>query len=64
MTAAAVTARPMPQHHDLTPAITAPTEPVYDANIQTGTNGQARIVLGDQVYTLRITRSGKLILTK
>jgi len=25
---------------------------------------QAHIVLGDQVYTLRITRAGKLILTK
>ena len=25
---------------------------------------QARIVLGDQVYTLRKTRAGKLILTK
>jgi hemin uptake protein HemP len=25
---------------------------------------QAQIVLGNQVYTLRITRAGKLILTK
>ena len=27
-------------------------------------SGQARITLGDQVYMLRITRAGKLILTK
>ncbi|PRY93810.1 hemin uptake protein HemP [Hasllibacter halocynthiae] len=26
--------------------------------------GEARIVLGEQVYTLRLTRAGKLILTK
>lgn len=25
---------------------------------------QAQIVLGEQIYTLRITRAGKLILTK
>ena len=38
--------------------------PTYDAQdlIQTGT--QAQIILGDQTYVLRITRAGKLILTK
>lgn len=38
--------------------------PVHDAKVLTGDNGLARIVLNDQVYTLRITRAGKLILTK
>jgi len=38
--------------------------PVLNAKEITGTNGLARIVLNDQVYTLRITRAGKLILTK
>lgn len=38
--------------------------PIYDAKdlIKDGT--QANIVLGNQVYVLRITRAGKLILTK
>ena len=40
------------------------TMPVHDAVSLTGTDGQARIVLDDKVYTLRITRAGKLILTK
>ncbi len=38
--------------------------PVHDAAHLTGNNGLARIVLNDQIYTLRITRAGKLILTK
>lgn len=38
--------------------------PVHDAKVLTGDNGIARIVLNDQIYTLRITRAGKLILTK
>ncbi|MEM6728960.1 MAG: hemin uptake protein HemP [Pseudomonadota bacterium] len=38
--------------------------PVYNAEDLTRTGGLARIVLGDQTYTLRITRAGKLILTK
>lgn len=38
--------------------------PVHDAHSMTGENGLAHIVLNDQVYTLRITRAGKLILTK
>lgn len=38
--------------------------PVHDAKLITGENGLARIVLNDQIYTLRITRAGKLILTK
>lgn len=38
--------------------------PAYDARDLTDGGDQARIVLDDQVYTLRITRAGKLILTK
>lgn len=38
--------------------------PSYDAQDLTGQDGLARIVLNDQIYTLRITRAGKLILTK
>ncbi|MDF0603340.1 hemin uptake protein HemP [Psychromarinibacter sp. C21-152] len=38
--------------------------PVHQAEALTGGGREAKIVLGDQVYTLRITRAGKLILTK
>ena len=38
--------------------------PVYSAEELTRTGGLARIVLNEQIYTLRITRAGKLILTK
>jgi hemin uptake protein HemP len=38
--------------------------PVHDARQLTGPTGQAQIVLDGQVYALRITRAGKLILTK
>ncbi|MGR3492278.1 MAG: hemin uptake protein HemP [Shimia sp.] len=38
--------------------------PLHDARILTGADGVARIMLDGQMYTLRITRSGKLILTK
>jgi hemin uptake protein HemP len=38
--------------------------PTHDARDLTGPAGQARILLDDQAYTLRITRAGKLILTK
>lgn len=42
----------------------APGTPVHDAAELTGPNGLAFIRLGEAVYTLRITRAGKLILTK
>lgn len=43
----------------------APTPgPSHDARALTGPDGQARILLDGQAYTLRITRAGKLILTK
>lgn len=38
--------------------------PLHDANDLTNGGYLANIKLQDQVYTLRITRAGKLILTK
>lgn len=38
--------------------------PQHDANDLTRGGNQALIILNDQVYQLRITRAGKLILTK
>lgn len=38
--------------------------PVHDARALTGDGIGARILLDGQSYTLRITRAGKLILTK
>lgn len=38
--------------------------PTHDATELTAGGNQALIVLNDQVYNLRITRAGKLILTK
>jgi hemin uptake protein HemP len=48
------------------PAKQAPTPngPTYAARDLTEGSNQAQIVLDDQTYTLRITRAGKLILTK
>ncbi len=51
--------RPSPMAVPPEPART----PVYDAREITR-DGVAAIVLDGQVYTLRITRAGKLILTK
>lgn len=42
----------------------APALPTHDAMALTAGGVQAQIVLHGQVYTLRITRAGKLILTK
>lgn len=47
---------PMSQARDDTPS--------FDVHDLVGQDGIARIVLDGKVYTLRITRSGKLILTK
>ncbi len=38
--------------------------PAYDARILTGEGKTATILLDGQVYTLRITKQDKLILTK
>lgn len=51
--------------HSTPPKLPATAQlPTYSAHDLTEGGGLARIVLGDQIYTLRITRSGKLILTK
>ncbi|MEM9797286.1 MAG: hemin uptake protein HemP [Pseudomonadota bacterium] len=42
----------------------ANADPVYRAEDLLANSGTARIVLGDQTYILRLTRAGKLILTK
>lgn len=58
----------MNAHVDLTaaPRVHVPDQsmPVHDAEALTKGGAQARIVLHGQVYSLRITRAGKLILTK
>lgn len=41
-----------------------PAVPLYDARALIQGAQMARIVLDGQTYTLRITRAGKLILTK
>jgi len=46
------------------PNTVTPKLPTYDALALTQQGTQAQIVLGDQVYFLRVTRAGKLILTK
>lgn len=38
--------------------------PAYDARLLTDEAGKAALVLDGQIYTLRITRQGKLLLTK
>jgi len=52
--------------HAMTTTVVPPTNqlPTYDANDLTKGGDQAQIVLRDQTYNLRITRAGKLILTK
>jgi hemin uptake protein HemP len=45
-------------------SLMAETIPTHDAQVLTAGGNLARIVLNDQVYSLRITRAGKLILTK
>lgn len=47
----------LPAEHD-------PAMPVHDARVLTEGGNLAQIHLEGQVYTLRITRAGKLILTK
>ncbi len=54
----ALTPQPTPAHYP------GESIPVHDAQTLTRGAGQARIVLDGKVYQLRITRAGKLILTK
>ncbi|EET47688.1 hemin uptake protein HemP [Thalassobium sp. R2A62] len=51
-------------HSTPPPQTPAPTLPSYSARDLTEGADQAHIVLDGQTYTLRITRAGKLILTK
>jgi hypothetical protein len=44
--------------------LTADATPVHDARALTEGGSLARLVLDGQIYALRITRAGKLILTK
>ncbi|MCE8008681.1 hemin uptake protein HemP [Aestuariivita sp.] len=46
------------------PAHSVPALPRYDATDLVRGGDLAEIILGDQIYRLRITKSGKLILTK
>ncbi len=59
--------------HEAAPAIACPpasppasphAAPMHDATVLTAGGKVARIHLNGQVYALRITRAGKLILTK
>lgn len=50
-----------------TPSLVVPgaePPPAFDARVLVGPEGTAQIVLDGKVYVLRITRAGKLILTK
>ncbi|WP_116599395.1 hemin uptake protein HemP [Primorskyibacter marinus] len=47
-----------------TPSAAVPALPRYEATDLTSGGDLAEIVLGDQIYRLRITKAGKLILTK
>lgn len=55
---------PMTLHVPLLAPAPIPALPRHDALALTGGGTQAQIVLNGQVYSLRITRAGKLILTK
>lgn len=59
-------ARPLPTSDPANTAALPAAEaaPLHDARALTGGGVQARIALDGQVYALRITRAGKLILTK
>lgn len=62
-----MTAMPDPSTMPVGSALSRPAAcglPAHDAQALTAGGNQALIVLGEQVYNLRITRAGKLILTK
>lgn len=48
----------------VTPWLSGDATPQHEARVLTEGGSVARIVLDGQIYTLRITRAGKLILTK
>ena len=47
-----------------TPTDSATNTKTYDARQIVGEKSEAKIVLDDQIYVLRITKQNKLILTK
>lgn len=49
---------------ETTNAIETKVTPAYDARVLTGDGNLASVLLDGQVYTLRITKQNKLILTK
>jgi len=49
---------------DIRPQTQIGTIPVHDARTLTEGTDRAQITLDDKIYDLRITRAGKLILTK
>lgn len=55
---------PLPGQSLPRPVLHADGAPLHDARVLTRGGVQARILLDGQVYALRITRAGKLILTK
>ena len=55
---------PMTDISRATRATPQPAHPAYDARKLTDDDGTALLLLDDKAYTLRITRAGKLILTK
>jgi hemin uptake protein HemP len=50
--------------HQTSQGMTTQPLPSHDARTLTAGGTQAQIELDGQIYTLRITRAGKLILTK
>lgn len=65
VTQAPVTETKMPDTAYQEPtAMPQPAVPLHDARKLVGDGATAQIKLGASVYTLRITRAGKLILTK
>lgn len=55
---------PTPQHEPATNSLPDDGLPDFDAREMLAGNATARIRLDDQTYILRLTRQGKLILTK
>lgn len=56
--------REMSTREENSPRATADVQPVHDARALTEGGNRAHICYDGKVYTLSITRSGKLILTK
>ncbi|WP_083225431.1 hemin uptake protein HemP [Neptunicoccus sediminis] len=55
---------PSPANEPASSSLPDDGQPVYDARKMLAGNATARIQLDDQTYILRLTRQGKLILTK